>query len=185
MSNEFLENDSEDETDSIKSTLQSISNFSVRNRFNTSGLKNRRNFTTLLNRSNRVQTNLSNLPNFGNKEPEKITLILHPAEEGKFFATRKIEIFDGKEILIGRNIHGITMEQISNGIFDCRVLSRKHATIWSKNGNIFVMDLNSSNGTYINSEALQAQKPFQLKNGDTVQFGQVRFFHKKTFYITQ
>ena len=88
----------------------------------------------------------------------------------------------GKEILIGRSTNGSAVESITNGIFECRVISRKHAVIWLTNVDIFVRDLNSSNGTYVNSNQIQAQKPVKLNDGDVVQFGQVSLFinHKYT-----
>ena len=90
-------------------------------------------------------------------ETETATLILDPINEGLSFTKRKIQIIDdGKEILIGRKVNGgngnSLQDTITSGIFDCRVVSRKHASIWYKNDVLFLRDLSSANGTYINDK---------------------------------
>ena len=68
---------------------------------------------------------------------------------------RRIQIIeDGKEILIGRKVNGNgnLQDTVTSGIFDCRVVSRKHAVIWYKNDVLFLRDLSSANGTYINNK---------------------------------
>ncbi len=55
---------------------------------------------------------------------------------------------------------------------DARSLSRHHAEIQLTDRGIFVTDLNSSNGTFVNQTKIIEQK---LNNGDLVQFGSVVF----------
>lgn len=55
---------------------------------------------------------------------------------------------------------------------DARSLSRHHAEIHLTDRGIYVTDLNSSNGTFVNQTKIVQQK---LNHGDTVQFGSVIF----------
>ncbi len=57
---------------------------------------------------------------------------------------------------------------------DARSLSRHHAEIELTDKGIFVSDLNSSNGTFVNQSKIIHQK-LKLNNGDLVQFGSVLF----------
>ena len=57
---------------------------------------------------------------------------------------------------------------------DARSLSRHHAEIELTDKGIFVTDLNSSNGTFVNQSKIIQQK-LKLNNGDLVQFGSVVF----------
>lgn len=59
-----------------------------------------------------------------------------------------------------------------NGFFDSKVLSRQHAEVWEEGGKIYIKDVKSSNGTFINSERLSLEgvesQPFELKTDDIV-----------------
>jgi hypothetical protein len=52
-------------------------------------------------------------------------------------------------------------------------VSRRHARIDLENGNWVVVDMGSSNGTFVNGQRLA--EPRILQRGDEVQFGSVRF----------
>uniref|UniRef100_A0A8D8YRV3 Sarcolemmal membrane-associated protein n=2 Tax=Cacopsylla melanoneura TaxID=428564 RepID=A0A8D8YRV3_9HEMI len=75
---------------------------------------------------------------------------------------------------IGRSI-ARTKVAPSNGIFDCKVLSRNHALIWYYNGKFYLQDTKSSNGTFVNNQRLsktnEESPPHELCSGDVVQFG--------------
>ncbi|KAM6493707.1 hypothetical protein JOM56_010068, partial [Amanita muscaria] len=62
-----------------------------------------------------------------------------------------------------------------NGYFNAKTLSRQHAEVWEYGGTIFIKDLKSSNGTFINGEQLSQDgfqsEPFELKSDDIVEFG--------------
>ncbi|KAG1785319.1 SMAD/FHA domain-containing protein, partial [Suillus plorans] len=62
-----------------------------------------------------------------------------------------------------------------NGYFDSKLLSRQHAEIWEDSGKIYIKDVKSANGTFINGERLSPEgvqsEPFELKNDDIVEFG--------------
>lgn len=77
---------------------------------------------------------------------------------------------DNKNLIIGRgkteSDYRLNKEQIS----------RIHAGIVKKNGDIFIEDKNSTNGTFVNSVKLNAGEEFKLNAGDTVRFANEEFF---------
>jgi len=52
-----------------------------------------------------------------------------------------------------------------------RGVSRRHATFVRNQGSLYVIDLNSVNGTFINGNRLQADVPYPLHNGDSLKLG--------------
>jgi hypothetical protein len=76
---------------------------------------------------------------------------------------------------IGRQTSSKTAPGERNGYFDGKVLSRQHAEVWEEGGKIFIKDVKSSNGTFINGERLSSEGhesgPFELKSDDIVEFG--------------
>ncbi|KAF9475292.1 hypothetical protein BDN70DRAFT_996521 [Pholiota conissans] len=76
---------------------------------------------------------------------------------------------------IGRQTSSKTAPGERNGYFDSKVLSRQHAEVWEEGGKIFIKDVKSSNGTFINGERLSSEshesEPFELKSDDIVEFG--------------
>jgi hypothetical protein len=52
-------------------------------------------------------------------------------------------------------------------------VSRRHAHIIRARNGYFIIDLDSSNGTYVNDRLLPAQRPRLLRNGDQITIGEV------------
>src|SRR5471030_1744036 len=50
-------------------------------------------------------------------------------------------------------------------------VSSKHAKIWCEDGEYFVMDLGSTNGTFVNEKDVDRQ---QLSDGDVITFGMTK-----------
>ena len=71
------------------------------------------------------------------------------------------------------SIHS-SVESTDNGVFDCRVLSRRHASLWTEGSRCFVRDLGSSNGTFVNGERVDRlqSEGVELFSGDYLQFGE-------------
>ena len=70
-----------------------------------------------------------------------------------------------------------------NGYFDSRVLSRNHALLSCnpKNGAIYIKDLKSSNGTFVNGDRID-QRDKELNVGDVLDLGtdiDTKFEHRK------
>ncbi|KAI0266572.1 hypothetical protein BC834DRAFT_969573 [Gloeopeniophorella convolvens] len=100
-------------------------------------------------------------------------LYLYPLNDS--FIPKHIHLPPGQRIKIGRQTNAKTAPGERNGFFDSKVLSRQHAEVWEQSGKIYIKDVKSSNGTFINGERLSAEgaesEPFELKSDDIVEFG--------------
>lgn len=70
-----------------------------------------------------------------------------------------------EEFLIGRSI------QQADGKIETDGISRIHAKITRKEGEYYIEDLNSTNGTYLNGELLEYHRDRKLKRNDRIRFG--------------
>ncbi|KAF2839123.1 hypothetical protein M501DRAFT_933617 [Patellaria atrata CBS 101060] len=79
-------------------------------------------------------------------------------------------------IRIGRQTNVKTVPTPTNGYFDSKVLSRQHAEVWAdKSGKIFIRDVKSSNGTFVNGQRLSQEnrdsEPHELREQDVLELG--------------
>jgi hypothetical protein len=77
---------------------------------------------------------------------------------------------------IGRQTNNKTIPTPLNGYFDSKVLSRQHAEIWAdRNGKIWIRDVKSSNGTFVNGQRLSQENrdsdPHELREQDMLELG--------------
>ena len=77
---------------------------------------------------------------------------------------------------IGRQTNAKTQPTATNGYFDSKVLSRQHAEVWAdRNGKIWIRDVKSSNGTFVNGARLSPEnrdsEPHELREQDTLELG--------------
>lgn len=77
---------------------------------------------------------------------------------------------------IGRQTNAKTVPTPVNGFFDSKVLSRQHAEIWAdSNGKIWIRDVKSSNGTFVNGTRLSPEnresEPHELQTQDHLELG--------------
>lgn len=84
--------------------------------------------------------------------------------KGKLY-NKSFPLSEGKKLLVGRG-HDVDIQIFETG------LSRHHACFERCNGEVFVTDLGSSNGTLINEQRVTRQK---VVTGDTIRFGVVDF----------
>ncbi|KAF9948025.1 hypothetical protein BGZ72_010003 [Mortierella alpina] len=105
--------------------------------------------------------------------PLNPVLVLEPINNN--FAPKSLDLQDQTRIKIGRQTGVATAPGPSNGYFDSKVLSRVHAEVWSENGKVFLRDLKSSNGTFLNGKRLSPEsvesEPFVLNQNDSLEFG--------------
>lgn len=93
------------------------------------------------------------------------------------FERKQINVPFRPEVLrIGRQTNAKTIPTSQNGFFDSKVLSRQHAEIWAEaNGKIFIRDVKSSNGTFVNGQRLSPEnresEPRELREHDTLELG--------------
>lgn len=76
-------------------------------------------------------------------------------------------------VKLGRPGGSKIQSKTTNGFFDSRVLSRNHAELFidSKKSALYIRDLKSSNGTYINGKQVEPFKNYDLKIGDKFDLG--------------
>ena len=94
-----------------------------------------------------------------------------------------IPLEEGKEYLIGR------IEEENTGSFKNidlspydgfdKGVSRVHATIQLDEDGIHLVDLDSSNNTYLNEFKLTPRRKFSLTHGDTVRFGAFKLMGRR------
>ncbi|KAK7102859.1 hypothetical protein V1264_021023 [Littorina saxatilis] len=88
------------------------------------------------------------------------------------FQERHISLHE--PIKVGRSV-ARARPTASNGIFDCKVLSRHHAMLWYESEKFYIQDTKSSNGTFINNQRLcksGEESPLrEIYSGDLIQFG--------------
>ncbi|MGU3311595.1 FHA domain-containing protein [Acinetobacter sp. M5A5_2a] len=76
------------------------------------------------------------------------------------------EISIDRDMLVGRH-------QDADVLLQAAEISRRHAALLLKDQLLWVQDLNSSNGTFINDISIEQEK--QLHDGDIVQFASFKF----------
>ena len=84
--------------------------------------------------------------------------------------------FAPDSLRIGRQTNQKTVPTATNGFFDSKVLSRQHAEVYAeRNGKIYIRDVKSSNGTFVNGTRLSQEnresEPHELQTGDHLELG--------------
>lgn len=103
--------------------------------------------------------------------------VLHLLSMNGTFERKTINVPFYPEVLrIGRQTNAKTVPTPTNGFFDSKVLSRQHAEIWAdKFGKIWIRDVRSSNGTFVNATRLSAEnresEPHELQTQDHLELG--------------
>jgi hypothetical protein len=79
------------------------------------------------------------------------------------------------KVLIGRYSPGESVPTIDLTPFDAHLfgVSRQHAMIFRSENGVFLQDLGSTNGTWLNDKRLTAQKLYEMKSGDLIRLGQL------------
>jgi pSer/pThr/pTyr-binding forkhead associated (FHA) protein len=121
-------------------------------------------------------------------QPQFPALYLYPLNDS--FVPKHITLLHNQHVKIGRQTNVKTVPASRNGYFDSKVLSRQHAEVWEEGSKvvflysvrflvvfshtlkIFIKDVKSSNGTFINGERLSPEglesDPYELKSDDIV-----------------
>lgn len=80
----------------------------------------------------------------------------------------------GREYMIGRGdpARGLKTEIcLDEPIALQQGVSRLHAKIVFEAGDFYIIDLNSTNATYINGQKIRPQQAYSLRNGDIIELG--------------
>lgn len=103
--------------------------------------------------------------------------ILHLLPMNGTFERKTINVPYVPDVLrIGRQTNQKTVPTPLNGYFDSKVLSRQHAEIYAdRNGRVFIRDVKSSNGTFVNGMRLSPEnkesEPRELREQDVLELG--------------
>ncbi|KAK5707078.1 hypothetical protein LTR17_021000 [Elasticomyces elasticus] len=103
--------------------------------------------------------------------------ILHLIPMNGTFERKTITVPYYEQVLkIGRQTNQKTIPTATNGYFDSKVLSRAHAEVWAdRQGRIFIKDVKSSNGTFVNGMRLSQEnkesEPRELREQDVLELG--------------
>ncbi|KAF2132071.1 hypothetical protein P153DRAFT_285089 [Dothidotthia symphoricarpi CBS 119687] len=103
--------------------------------------------------------------------------ILHLVPMNGTFERKTITVPFFPDVLrIGRQTNNKTIPTPLNGYFDSKVLSRQHAEVWAdRNGKIWIRDVKSSNGTFVNGSRLSQENrdsdPHELREQDMLELG--------------
>lgn len=63
---------------------------------------------------------------------------------------------------------------------DNKMVSTVHAQIYRANGRWFIVDLDATNGTFINRKRIKSQQPIDIKDGDIIGFGIEEYIFSKS-----
>jgi pSer/pThr/pTyr-binding forkhead associated (FHA) protein len=105
------------------------------------------------------------------------TAVLHLVPMNGTFERKQITVPFFPDVLrIGRQTNNKTIPTPLNGYFDSKVLSRQHAEVWAdRNGKIWIRDVKSSNGTFVNGARLSQENrdsdPHELREQDMLELG--------------
>lgn len=75
-----------------------------------------------------------------------------------------VDVYSGRPIVVGRSKKNSNLHLESEGV------SRVHAKLQYRDGMLYVTDLGSTNGTYVNGSRLESFKDTPVHTGDTVEF---------------
>ena len=103
--------------------------------------------------------------------PEGIAIYL-------FGLTHPIEVCLENEFILGRTTQATDEKVVDLTFYNAYTLgvSRRHLMVRRSGDGYEVMDLNSSNGTWINEQRLLPQQPFPVKSGSQIRLGNMRIF---------
>lgn len=111
-------------------------------------------------------------------QPEQSHALLHLLPMNGTFERKTITVPYYPDVLrIGRQTNQKTIPTPLNGYFDSKVLSRQHAEVYAdrSSGRIFIRDVKSSNGTFVNGIRLSPEnkesEPRELREQDVLELG--------------
>jgi signal transduction histidine kinase len=77
------------------------------------------------------------------------------------------------EVILGRGEEGPGLVSLSSFDADELGVSRRHVLLRPTNAKLYVIDLDSTNGTWLNGRSIGVNTPYSLANGDILALGQL------------
>ena len=71
------------------------------------------------------------------------------------------------------------LENAADAVINLPTVSRMHAKIRKREGEYYLTDLNSRNGTAVNGQMLKPEEDYLLQDQDEVDFAQARYIFIK------
>jgi pSer/pThr/pTyr-binding forkhead associated (FHA) protein len=102
---------------------------------------------------------------------EEVSLPLQDLREGQALLVVRRGPNAGSQFLIEKDVTTAGRHPESDIFLDDITVSRRHVEVRRKDGNFFVHDMGSLNGTYVNRERVETT---QLANGDELQIGKFK-----------
>lgn len=84
-----------------------------------------------------------------------------------------IEIDQPERVVDVRDLTTIGRDSENDIVLAARTVSRCHAMLLRDGGSVLLIDLESTNGTFVNGAAVLPDQPVRLADGDIVRLGQV------------
>lgn len=165
----------------IQASSTSGLNLSTNTSTNTSANTNpnsKSNKSTILHKQNSDSSKAS-IPSL--KKSVHVVRLISPDQPDEYLKVLSIPLYPDT-LKIGRQNTPKTSNKITDGFFDSRVLSRNHAELFIKENQLFIRDLKSSNGTFLNDDKLIPYKDYKLSINDKIDLGttlESQMAHKK------
>lgn len=140
---------------------------------------NNNNITSSSSSASKSSSSSSPVPNL--KKFVHVVRLISPEQPDEYLKVLNIPIYPDT-LKIGRQNTPKTSNKITDGYFDSRVLSRNHAELFIKDNQLYIRDLKSSNGTFINDSKLEPYKDYKLSINDKIDLGttlESQMAHKK------
>ncbi|MBL8117887.1 MAG: FHA domain-containing protein [Anaerolineae bacterium] len=129
--------------------------------------------THIMSQSTSLRRMLSNIPGRTGESasvaaPTKVTLIIRGIPESFTLSEKQIVLLGRADFRSGGFQPDVDLTRYGGHE---RGVSRAHARLHVLEGEVYVTDLYSANGTFIGGERLEPEKPRLLKNGEELTLG--------------
>lgn len=136
------------------------------------------------------------------KKQQKVERVYNPKVQWETYGLEAPEVFAGETVVMGLQNHQeghrlrnaktagdfIVLDKLpcvfgkldtcADVVLNDNSVSRVHAQIFEDKGELYLQDLNSTNGSYVNSLAVENNEIVQLKRGDEIAFGNARYIYE-------
>ena len=95
--------------------------------------------------------------------------------EAELIDAENIVASDSKSLILNKRHVSVGRDSSNDIVIPMEAVSSLHATIEYKNGNFYLEDNRSTNGTLLNDKKMAESKPVRLKSGDKITFAVYEF----------
>ena len=102
---------------------------------------------------------------------EKDFLLNDKKEKGEYPSVLRLTLVRTGEVIEYNKASVVVGRKVTDGVnLDNTLVARIHAHFHYENGNWFLVDAQSTNGTWINNDKLEPNKKYPLHRGDVISF---------------